>query len=100
MLFQPNCESASSRDGNDVIIIAIRTIEPDTELCYDYCLDIPKRVVPCKCKEITCRKYINNPKVLRPMVLEEYIKKLEEGDTPYSGETDEINTTLSESESD
>ena len=72
---EPNCEPIAY--GDQMWIVAIRTIRPGEELAYDYAIELDephtparKRRFPCRCEAKRCRGSILKPKrqPLHPLV--------------------------------
>lgn len=57
---EPNCE-AVNYDDEEIMIEAIRDIEPGEELTYDYGFDEPDEHFPCYCGSKNCRGWIVSP---------------------------------------
>lgn len=60
---QPNCfaEYLNFGDRSHIVIITNRHIEKGEELCYDYNFDLEDggSKIPCLCRAVNCRKWMN-----------------------------------------
>lgn len=50
----PNCEAQENEDGTRVFVVALRDIEPDEELFYDYGLVLDGRITKTLKKNYAC----------------------------------------------
>jgi len=72
-LFNHSCAPNCGMEGN-VVLVAMRDIEPGEELCFDYAMtdDNPFFGFDCECDELECRGAVNGDDWQRPELWDRY----------------------------